>query len=101
MAREKRAHPGPFAADARQGPRIGDRVGAAAAVRRRHRHAENVVLLRQRQDFLVERVLDVAELFNRPNLFAKGFDIGQELLLIGCVHRRAPPSADQFDTGQG
>ena len=45
----------------------------------------------QGQDFLVEGVLDVAQLFDRPDFFAECVYIGKELLLFARVHEDKPP----------
>jgi hypothetical protein len=54
VAGEERAHAGAFAADASQRPRVGHRVGPAAIVFERHRHAEDVVLPPQGQHLVIE-----------------------------------------------
>ena len=65
---------------------VGDRVGPAAAVLGRRRHAEEVVLLRQRDDLVVEPVLDVAQFLERADLLAEGLDVGEEFFLVGGGH---------------
>ena len=87
MAGEEGADAGAFLADAGQGPGVGDGVGAAAAVLRRHRHAEDVVLLRQRDQVIVEAVLDVAQFLMLAQFLAERLDVGQQSALIRGVHR--------------
>ena len=50
------------------------------------RHAEDVVLLRQRDDLVVEPVLDVAQLLVRADLLAEGLDVGEQLFPVGGGH---------------
>src|SRR5262249_48065739 len=77
---------GPLLADAGERLRIGDGVGAAAAVLGRHRHAEDVVLLRQRDEVMVEAMLDVAHLLVLAQFLAEGIDVGKQALLFRGLH---------------
>ena len=63
-----------------------DGVGPAAAQGRRHRHAEDVVLARQRQHLIVEAMLDVAEFLDGADFLAERLDVVQQPLLIGRNH---------------
>ena len=59
---------------------VGDGVGPAAAVLGGDGHAEEVVLLRQRDDLVVEPVLGVAEFLVRADLLAERLDVGEQLV---------------------
>jgi hypothetical protein len=44
------------------------------------------VLFGQRQDLIVEPVLDIAQLFDRANFLAKGLDVVEQPPLLGWLH---------------
>src|SRR6185437_6023632 len=86
MAGEERPHAGPLAANPSERAGIADGVRAATAVFLRYGHTENVVFAPQRENLIVEAMLDVAQFLNGPNLLAKGLHIGEQLLLIHRSH---------------
>ena len=65
---------------------INNGAGPPAPQRLGHGHAEDVVLLGQRQQLIVEFVFEVAQLFVRADFFAEGVDVVEELLLFFEVH---------------
>ena len=54
-------------------------VGPATAILDRHGHAQQVVLLGQFNGLVVVAMLDVAQLFDGPQLATIGIDVGQKL----------------------
>src|SRR5262249_902112 len=85
--------PGAFAADAGKGAEVTHRIGPAAAVWLGDVHAEDVVLLRQRQELVVEPVLGVRQLLDRPQFLAERLHVGGQLLRVerhGESFRRVP-----------
>src|SRR5262249_5404789 len=91
MSGEEGAAAGAFAIDACERAGVGHGVGGAAAVLGRHDHAEQVVFLCQRNQVMVEAMLDVAELFVLAQFLAKGVDIAEQTALFGGMHRGLPP----------
>ena len=75
VAGEKRPHARPLAADPRQRSGISHGIGPAAAKLGRHGHAQQIVFLGQRDELLVEPMLEVAQFLDGPQLLAEAFDI--------------------------
>jgi hypothetical protein len=96
VAGEERPNTRPLAADPGQGPQVGHRVGSAAAVLRRGEHPEDVVLLCQRDDLVVEPVLDVAQFLGRADLPTEGVHVGEQLVAVGGGHRWVPRSLASY-----
>src|SRR5262245_6021780 len=93
MSGEESATAGALAVDAGQRLGVGDGVSPTAAILRRHDHAEQVVLLRQRNEVMVEAMLDVAQLFVFAQLMAEGIDIGEQSALFGGLHHAVSGSS--------
>ena len=78
MTGEQRPQAAAFLSNARQRLQVSHRAGPPSAVLLRYEHAQQVVLLRQWNRLVVKLMLQITELLDRPNLAAKGLDVGEK-----------------------
>ena len=76
--------------DAGKRLQVGDRIGPPAAVFGRIKHTQDVVLLGERNDLIIESVLDVTEFLVRTDFLAEGVHVVEEFLAVGGGHEEFP-----------